>query len=204
MIKIFFRKQIFYLSKSVQNLPPIEGYQKSDKFLPIFENRRDFFLSPEIVWFLFATKNIFYISWNNIEIAILKLNLTHAFFDYSNALNMYPGTNPPAHYLGWNFQSMQRFALTPWSCVIVNACHLGDCSYGSWDRISPGYKRVSLKKFLRNYLICYQDTSLLLILYGSRVAIFFLVNPFTKMGKNYNRWPQNIPNGHKIYQMAVK
>jgi hypothetical protein len=24
------------------------------------------------------------------------------------------------------------------------------------------------------------------------------------MATKYTRWPQNIPNGHKIYQMAIK
>jgi hypothetical protein len=26
----------------------------------------------------------------------------------------------------------------------------------------------------------------------------------SKLGKKYNKWPQTIPNGHKLYQMAIK
>jgi hypothetical protein len=46
----------------------------------------------------------------------------------------------------------------------------------------------------------------------TRVARFFLVQ-HTKTGENvpndhtyvkYTTWPQNIPHGHKIYQMVVK
>jgi hypothetical protein len=27
---------------------------------------------------------------------------------------------------------------------------------------------------------------------------------YAKMGKNVPKWPQNIPNGHKRFQMAMK
>jgi hypothetical protein len=36
-----------------------------------------------------------------------------------------------------------------------------------------------------------------------RVARFFLTQ-FTKRGEKYTKWPQNVPNGHVSYQIAVK
>jgi hypothetical protein len=39
--------------------------------------------------------------------------------------------------------------------------------------------------------------------FHNRVARFFLVQN-TKTGKTYTKLPQNIPNGHKIFPMAVK
>jgi hypothetical protein len=37
----------------------------------------------------------------------------------------------------------------------------------------------------------------------SKVARFFLVQTYQN-GKKYNKWPQTIPNSHKLYQMAIK
>jgi hypothetical protein len=38
---------------------------------------------------------------------------------------------------------------------------------------------------------------------GHRVARFFLGATYQN-GKNVPKWPQNIPNGHKFFQIAVK
>jgi hypothetical protein len=37
-----------------------------------------------------------------------------------------------------------------------------------------------------------------------RVARFFLVGATYQNGGKYTKWPQNIPNGHKIYHMTTK
>jgi hypothetical protein len=37
---------------------------------------------------------------------------------------------------------------------------------------------------------------------SSRVARFVFVQTYQN-GKKYTKWPQTIPNGHKLYQMAV-
>jgi hypothetical protein len=37
----------------------------------------------------------------------------------------------------------------------------------------------------------------------TRVARFFLVQTY-QIGKKYNKWPQTIPDGHRLYQTAMK
>jgi hypothetical protein len=42
-------------------------------------------------------------------------------------------------------------ALAAWSSSIVSACHWGDWSYWSWDRIPPGYSFLTNHYIYRNF-----------------------------------------------------
>jgi hypothetical protein len=70
-------------------------------------------------------------------------------------------------------------------------------------------QETNLERLLTNKIscgvsICYLLISLpLLAAPSSRVTRFFSVK-YTKIGKKYTKLQQNIPNGHTIYQTAVK
>jgi hypothetical protein len=45
-----------------------------------------------------------------------------------------------------NKQWRKPNALSEWSSDLVSACHRGNWSYGSWDRIPPGYRALVNKQ----------------------------------------------------------
>jgi hypothetical protein len=51
-------------------------------------------------------------------------------------------------------KSAEQFncALAAWSSGIVSASHRGDWSYGSWDRIPPGYTILKVRIHLLSYI----------------------------------------------------
>jgi hypothetical protein len=63
--------------------------------------------------------------------------------------------------------------LAAWSSGIVSACHRGDCSYGSWDRIQPGYK-----------------------------VVVFLEKIFTSVFKKLPDWLKYAQSGHSVHYAA--
>jgi hypothetical protein len=48
----------------------------------------------------------------------------------------------------------------PWRRGIVSACHRGDCSYWSWDRIPPGYRVVAFYRKKARAMLTYISTAM--------------------------------------------